>query len=1168
MGNRESSPSVSSSSLISFEEARDLLSADELKRLETAWDGRDLLSDEEFFNDVLCHPGIPRSTSTLIFEKFCQGSAKLSFQNFIVGIVLLTKVDTDTRFEFLSDGHELTRWINHPPQLTSRLSEIHYNFYQVLAGVTHLDEAEVEELEKVFGSINDTKLCKLTRNGFGTLLGGAIDDHFIDGLFRAFDENGDGLVDFKELVCGLSASCRGPDSARLNFIAQVFDSDSDGYLSKEDINSLYSKLNLNTEVQKINVDELGRASLTDFVCWANETKCVDHLLEIIVQLGHICLGLHPSSAEVELTVVSEFKRRVELSAFNEWNIISSEWWRQWVYALMSHSKVPPINNASIIAVKQKNDWSNKVPSLSNEGAPLAQNLIMNKNFEALAPCLWKALLRWHGSAAREGISLQRRIVPAKILDSKAVNPTQPVIELYPLTLLILRHGTASGGWLHSAFEWNKESSLRRLPWCVVSESRICTISELLELLAHQLHIEDIESARLWTIEVDGAPCKRLLDNDNLTLNDLRIKQNAQFLLELRNADMSWPEEVSCLECISIEGDTGENSDGFHVPGITGLYNMGNTCYMNSALQCLSNTRPLTNYFIQGRHKDDMKRLKSKGIIALEYGNVVKELWSGKKRNIAPIKLRDAIRHCTGSVFADRTQHDCQEFLSILLDMLHEDLNQIESKPFIELNDSDGRPDSVVAEEAWDAHLKRDKSIIVDLFTGQLRSTLTCLDCNAVSCRFDAFTCLQLPIPIDQLLLISIVVVKRDGQIPVRYAFRLSYDVTIGMFKKEIAASSGLRLNSFQILCLNRAGQMLQEVSESVDDDNSTVCVYPNDALLYAFELPAEEDQSNLERFVAAETIIAAHRKMQYNDSYLLGATRGCVARVFGVPLILRFTPGKTTGSKLYEEVWLHVSRFLQNGFPGKQQRARGANRAIDAAEDIRNGYPFDLCCVKLSFEWCSKCEWPAFCRGCLIPNNDSIIEDNLTAVSVDWKPTALYLRYQHSVELLCRDDESVLRAWEIHYRPCSLLSCLHDFMQAEHLDDEIVCKPCSKKSPTTKSLAIWRLPKILIIHFKRFVCVKSERKWMKSCKVVDFPLENLDLREWLPDPNVKTSTVYNCFAIANHYGAMASGHYVAHAKNGNQWFSLNDSRCQAVKESQVDKKSAYLLFYERMDQPS
>lgn len=120
------------------------------------------------------------------------------------------------------------------------------------------------------------------------------------------------------------------------------------------------------------------------------------------------------------------------------------------------------------------------------------------------------------------------------------------------------------------------------------------------------------------------------------------------------------------------------------------------------------------------------------------------------------KLQETVSAHAGGVFTERSQHDCQEFLSILLDLLHEDLNQITCKPYVELHDSDGRPDVEVAKEviirfslffiihifpvliyfvkAWEAHLQREQSIIVDLFTGQLRSSLKCLTCNTVSSR--------------------------------------------------------------------------------------------------------------------------------------------------------------------------------------------------------------------------------------------------------------------------------------------------------------------------------------------------------------------------------------------------------------------------------------------------
>lgn len=49
-------------------------------------------------------------------------------------------------------------------------------------------------------------------------------------------------------------------------------------------------------------------------------------------------------------------------------------------------------------------------------------------------------------------------------------------------------------------------------------------------------------------------------------------------------------------------------------------------------------------------------------------------------------------------FTGFQQHDSQELLAFLLDGLHEDLNRVHNKPYIELKDSEGRPDTLVAQE--------------------------------------------------------------------------------------------------------------------------------------------------------------------------------------------------------------------------------------------------------------------------------------------------------------------------------------------------------------------------------------------------------------------------------------------------------------------------------------
>ncbi|KAF0300544.1 Ubiquitin carboxyl-terminal hydrolase 32 [Amphibalanus amphitrite] len=137
----------------------------------------------------------------------------------------------------------------------------------------------------------------------------------------------------------------------------------------------------------------------------------------------------------------------------------------------------------------------------------------------------------------------------------------------------------------------------------------------------------------------------------------------------------------------------------------------------------------------------------KGHIALCYAELIQEIWRGTTKTIAPLKLRFTIGKYAPR-FSGMQQHDAQELLAFLLDGLHEDLNRVHDKPYVELRDSEGRPDVIVAQEAWENHILRNKSIVVDLFHGQLKSKVTCRQCHHESVRFDPFNVLSLPLPME------------------------------------------------------------------------------------------------------------------------------------------------------------------------------------------------------------------------------------------------------------------------------------------------------------------------------------------------------------------------------------------------------------------------------------
>jgi Ubiquitin carboxyl-terminal hydrolase len=230
--------------------------------------------------------------------------------------------------------------------------------------------------------------------------------------------------------------------------------------------------------------------------------------------------------------------------------------------------------------------------------------------------------------------------------------------------------------------------------------------------------------------------------------------------------------------------------------------LSNTCYLNSSIQCLSHTPIFREYFTSKAYINDINStnpLGYEGRLAKVTAVLINSLWKRLSNQsndptqhhkrvttpgsyalvtapaLTPKTFKESLSKFNEH-FQGNEQHDAQEMLAFILGGLSEDLNRIVDKPYIEAPDSDGRPDHELADIWWSNHLKREMSIIVALFTGQYKSLLTCRTCKYESARFEPFMFLQVPLPEDDNLTVTLILYPlKSYSTALKYCVRVRND---------------------------------------------------------------------------------------------------------------------------------------------------------------------------------------------------------------------------------------------------------------------------------------------------------------------------------------------------------------------------------------------------------
>lgn len=604
-----------------------------------------------------------------------------------------------------------------------------------------------------------------------------------------------------------------------------------------------------------------------------------------------------------------------------------------------------------------------------------------------------------------------------------------------------------------------------------------------------------------------------------------------------------------------------NSNKSLVPGTLGLGNMGNTCFMNSALQCLAHNQELTDYFLTGVFQEELNPdnpLGMQGAIAQAYGALVDRIWatSGPSSSYSPREFKSALQRFAPQ-FHGYQQHDSQELVAFLLDGLHEDLNRVLKKPYVEKPEWEGGEDLELvqlANKSWEGYMMRNDSVIVDLFQGQYQSTLVCPECQKISITFDPFMYLTLPLPVVKKWRHEIYYIPWDPKqqhvlVPVEIGRDASFKDLRALLGRWMGANPD---NLFTVELFS------DKFYKNLDDHVSCGDMNEGDRIV-CYELPCNARQSrNYQKqpddpFIIPIYLCDAKESSLYSRSQVRSFHSSFDRHSnFGYPYLVVIPQDQArTQEDIYTAVVHSLARWTDHSKDLYHLETRAPNGSAAVAEINENG---DVITVEeadiaeeaiVAEEEADDME-EVISIGALsskLQVKTELFNMKLrTDVEIgshfsssgradDWQARiasakgespllkdsdVIYLEFDEHMKAYYFGEEKQFEharwtRWQTYTHPeyeaaqkanaqksskgISLQDCLEEFTKEEQLgeDDLWYCPSCKKHQQATKRFDLWKSPDILVVHLKRFSNSRTLRD--KIDAFVDFPVEGLDLTQ-------------------------------------------------------------------------